>query len=78
MEAVREKMVGMPKGTFLIKRDTGSFIATADLSSLPEDIAVLSGNPRRRALVHRIMAEVGEDPDAWLPEYRRRYKEADL
>src|SRR3712207_7616674 len=54
LKAVREDMVAMAKGTFLVKRDGGSFIATADLSGLPEDIAILSGNPRRRRLAHRI------------------------
>lgn len=75
--AVREHMVAQPRGTFLVKRDSGSFIATADLSALPDHIAILSGNPRRRALAHRIMEEVGEDPAAWVPIYRRRYAEAD-
>ena len=77
LEAVREGMVALGKGTFLVKRDEGSFIARADLSGLPDHVAILSGNPRRRALAHRIMAERGEDPAAWVPEYRRRHKEAD-
>jgi len=77
LEAVREGMLAAGKGTFLVKREGGSFVARADLSSLPGHLAVLSGNPRRRALAHRIMAEVGEDPAAWVPEYRRRHREAD-
>lgn len=77
LEAVREGMVALSKGTFLVKRDEGSFIARADLSALPDHVAILSGNPRRRALAHRIIAERGEDPAAWVPEYRRRHREAD-
>ena len=76
-EAVREGMLAAGKGTFLVKRDAGSFVASADLSALPDHIAILSATPRRRALAHRIMAEVGDDPAAWVPEYRRRHREAD-
>jgi type IV secretion system protein VirB4 len=77
LEAVREGMLAAGKGTFLVKRDAGSFVARADLSALPDHLAVLSANPRRRALAHRIMAQVGDDPSAWVPEYRRRHREAD-
>jgi type IV secretion system protein VirB4 len=76
LNAVREGMLAMGRGTFLVKRDSGSFIARADLSSLPDHIAILSGDPPRRKLAHRIMADVGTDPAVWVPEYRRRHKEA--
>lgn len=77
LRAVREDMVAKPKGTFLVKRDSGSFIAQVDLTGLPADVAILSGNPRRRALARRIMEEVGDRPEAWIPVYQRRYGEAD-
>lgn len=77
LAAVREGMLGMGRGTFLMKRDAGSFVARADLSALPDHVAVLSANPRRRALAHRIIAEVGPEPARWVPEYRRRHAEAE-
>lgn len=77
LAAVREGMAQHGRGTFLVKRDSGSFIARADLSALPDHIAVLSADPDRRALAHWIMGEVGADPAAWVPEYRRRHKEAE-
>ena len=76
LAAVRESMAQHGRGTFLVKRDNGSFIARADLSGLPDHIAILSADPNRRALAHRIMEEVGADPVVWVPVYRRRYKEA--
>ncbi len=77
LSAVVEGMTRHGRGTFLVKRDAGSFIARADLSALPDHIAVLSADPNRRALAHRIMEEVGTDPAAWVPVYRRRYLEAE-
>ena len=40
-------------------------------------IAILSADPNRRRLAHAIMAEVGTDPAQWVPEYRRRFREAE-
>jgi type IV secretion system protein VirB4 len=77
LAAVREGMAQHGRGTFLVKRDAGSFIARADLSALPDHIAVLSADPNRRALARRIMEEVGPEPERWVPEYRRRHKEAE-
>ncbi|CAH2606360.1 Type IV secretion system protein VirB4 (plasmid) [Rhodovastum atsumiense] len=77
LAAVREGMLAMGRGTFLVKRESASFIARADLSGLPDHLAVLAGTPRRRALAHRIMTEVGEDPARWVPLYRQRYREAE-
>ena len=77
LSAVVEGMARHGRGTFLVKRDAGSFIARADLSALPDHIAILSADPNRRALAHRIMAEVGTDPAAWVPVYRRRHMEAE-
>lgn len=77
LAAVREGMAASARGTFLVKRDSGSFIAQADLAAHPDHIAILSANPRRRALAERIMAETGTDPTLWVPEYRRRFREAD-
>jgi type IV secretion system protein VirB4 len=77
IEAVVEGMLRMGEGTFLVKRPEGSFVARAPLHGHPEHIAILSSDPNRAALWHRIAAEKGTtDPDAIWAEYRNRYQEA--
>ena len=64
-------------GTFLVKRPEGSFIARAPLHGHPKHIAILSSDPLRSALWHRIAGELGTtDPDRIWAEYRNRYQEA--
>ena len=68
----------MGEGTFLVKRPKGTFIARAPHQGHPEFIAVLSSDPIRSALWHRIAAEKGTtDPDVIWAEYRNRYQEAE-
>jgi type IV secretion system protein VirB4 len=77
IEAVVEGMLRMGEGTFLVKRPEGSFIARAPLHGHPEHIAILSSDPLRSALWHRIAGELGTtDPDRIWAEYRNRYQEA--
>ena len=60
-------MLEMGDGTFLVKRPKGTFIARAPHHGHPEFIAVLSSDPNRAALWHRIAAEKGTtDPDVHL------------
>jgi type IV secretion system protein VirB4 len=77
IEAVLSKMLEMGEGTFLVKRAEGSFVARMPLTDHPEHIAVLSSDPNRSALWHRIADEIGtSDPDRIWGEYRNRYMEA--
>jgi type IV secretion system protein VirB4 len=72
-----EGMLKSGDGTFLVKRPEGSFIARAPLHGHPKHIAVLSSDPLRSALWHRIAGELGTtDPDCIWAEYRNRYQEA--
>jgi type IV secretion system protein VirB4 len=77
IEAVVEGMLKSGDGTFLVKRPEDSFIARAPLHGHPEHIAVLSSDPLRSALWHRIAGELGTtDSDRIWTEYRNRYQEA--
>jgi type IV secretion system protein VirB4 len=61
---------------FLVKHGTDSVVAKLDLSGLDDLIPVLSGTAESVRLLHELLAEVGEDPDVWLPLFRRRVKDA--
>jgi type IV secretion system protein VirB4 len=74
---VLTRMLEEGEGTFLVKRAEGSFVARMPLADHPEHIAVLSSDPNRSALWHRIAEEQGTtDPDAIWAEYRTRFQEA--
>ncbi len=73
--AVREDMA-VAKRRFLLKREAGSVICEFDLSALPEYLAVLSGRANTVRLADRLRAELGEAPQAWLPAFLQRYREA--
>ena len=76
IEAVMTGMLSMGEGTFMVKTATGSFIAKTPISD-PEFIAVLSSDPLRAELWHKIGRELGtEDPDLIWSVYRTRYNEA--
>jgi type IV secretion system protein VirB4 len=77
IQAIREGMLVMGEGTFMIKRPLGTFIARAPIQR-PEFIAVLSSDPNRSALWHQIAAEKNTtNPDVIWAEYRNRYQEAE-
>ena len=77
IDAVREGMLELGEGTFMVKRPKGTFIARARINN-PEFIAVLSSDPNRSALWHRIAAEKNTtDPDIIWSEYRTRHQEAE-
>lgn len=73
---VREEMAA-GAWSVLIQRPGFSTLCRFDLSGMPEDIAVLSGNPRTVALWDRIAAERDErDPAKLLPLFLSRLEEA--
>jgi type IV secretion system protein VirB4 len=57
---------------FLIKHGTDSVVAKLDLSGLADLIPVLSGSAENVRLLHEMLAEHGEDPNVWLPVFKRR------
>jgi type IV secretion system protein VirB4 len=59
---------------FLIKQGVNAVIARIDLSGMTDIINVLSGRTETVILLHKIMKEVGEDPDKWLPIFYEKAK----
>lgn len=60
---------------FLVKQNSQSAVCEFDLTGLDEHILVLSGSQDNVELLDAIRAEVGDDPDDWLPLLRQRVEE---
>jgi type IV secretion system protein VirB4 len=54
---------------FLIKHDQDSVIARLDLGLSRDLVKVLSGNVETVAECERVRAELGDDPQRWLPQF---------
>ncbi|MGF6601767.1 type IV secretion system protein VirB4 [Paraburkholderia sp. GAS448] len=63
---------------FLIKQGNQSAFASFDLSGLEDAIAVFSGDRENVLICDAVRAEVGDDPDVWLPVYLERVFERKL
>lgn len=61
---------------FLIKHGHNSVVAQLDLVGFSDELAVISGTADNVELVERIIAEFGEDPTLWLPEFHKQRKAA--
>lgn len=59
---------------FLVKHGRHSVVCRLDLGGLADEIAILSGRQSTVELLDKILAEVGDDPAAWIPEFQRRRK----
>ncbi|MEG8033551.1 VirB4 family type IV secretion/conjugal transfer ATPase [Sphingomonas aurantiaca] len=57
---------------FLIKHGNESVVARLNLTGEPEMLTILSGRERTVRLLDEIRAEVGDDPEAWLPRLLER------
>ncbi|CAJ0807720.1 Type IV secretion system protein virB4 [Ralstonia psammae] len=62
--------------TCLIKQSNQSAFATLDLYGFQDEMVVLSGNKENNKLLDEVIAEVGDDPDVWLPILQDRVFEA--
>lgn len=60
---------------FLLKQNDDSVVARIDLSGMGEIIEVLSARSNTIRLLDKIRAEVGDDPEAWLPIFRKQVME---
>jgi type IV secretion system protein VirB4 len=65
------KDLGEKSRQFLIKQGQNSVVAELDLRGFDDELAVLSGNTATSLLVEKLVAELGDDPDVWLPEFHR-------
>ena len=74
--AVREDMLPGSR-QFLIKARDRLVIVDFDLSAMPEYVAVLSSRANTVRFAERLRHEAGsEDPAAWLPAFKARFREA--
>jgi len=61
---------------FLCKQGQGSYIGDFDLNGADDLLTVLSASTDNVELLDDIRAEVGDDPDVWLPILYRRARES--
>jgi type IV secretion system protein VirB4 len=57
---------------FLVKQADHSVVARLDLSGMAAELKVLAGTERSVRQLDAIRAEVGDDPDAWMPAFTGR------
>jgi type IV secretion system protein VirB4 len=65
------KGLGEKSRQFLIKQGQNSVVAELNLRGFDDELAVLSGNTATSLLAERLVAELGDDPEKWLPEFHR-------
>lgn len=58
--------------TFLIKQGNQSCFAKLDLYGMDDEISILSGSTDNVAIFNDVVAEVGVDPEAWMPVFQER------
>lgn len=61
---------------FLLKQGDASVACELNLSGLDDLCAVLSGNNNTVPLMERLIRELGPEPEAWLPAFRRQWRQA--
>ena len=61
---------------FLLKQGTVSVACELDLAGMDDLVAVLSGRAKTLLLMQRLVAELGPEPQAWLPAFRRDWRKA--
>lgn len=57
--------------TFLLKRPGGSVLCRFDLSNAKDKIAVVSARKSTYALMNRLIARHGADPEVWVPHFEQ-------
>jgi type IV secretion system protein VirB4 len=59
---------------FLVKQGKDVVVARIDLSSMEDVVSILSGRAETVNVLNEVRAEVGDDPEAWIPIFTRRVK----
>ncbi|MFJ1269990.1 VirB3 family type IV secretion system protein [Legionella lytica] len=70
-EIIKEVLPALEGHYFLLKQGNTSVIARLNLTSLEQDIPVLSCTMARALLLDKIRERVGDSYEAWLPYYSR-------
>lgn len=68
------KHLGENSRLFLVKQGQHSAVAKLDLTGFQEELSLLSGGTDHVEMLDVIRAEVGDDPDRWLPIFHKRRK----
>lgn len=63
-------------GMFLLKQGRHSVVLKLPLGGMDEDLAVLSARTSNLELMDRLIAQYGEDPDAWVPHFNHQRRSA--
>lgn len=64
--------LGEASRLFLVKQEKSSAVAGLNLRGFEQELSILSGSTDNIALLHELIAEVGEEPEAWLPLFYSR------
>ena len=67
-ELIKTKMLPNSR-KFLLKQGHESIVTGLDLDGFNEELAVISGTTDKVNLMHKLVAEVGSEPQDWLPLY---------
>jgi type IV secretion/conjugal transfer VirB4 family ATPase len=59
---------------FLVKQGQNSAVARLDLAGFNDELAIISGSTDNIELLHQVMADVGGNPEDWLPVFQERRK----
>ncbi len=75
-EVVRN--LGETSRTFLVKQGSTSAVCRFDLAGLTDILTIISGTTETVAALDALRAEVGDDPEVWVPLLLDRHKTRDL
>jgi len=64
--------LGETSRTFLVKQGRTSAICRFDLTGMNEVLSIISGTTENVAALDAIRAEVGDDPEQWMPVFLKR------
>lgn len=60
---------------FLLKQSSDVVVARLDLGGMEDIINILSGRAETVAILDKVRAEVGDDPDDWIPVFQERLEQ---
>jgi type IV secretion system protein VirB4 len=60
---------------FLVKQNKDVVVARIDMSGMTDVISVLSGRAETVGILDKIRAEVGDDPEVWIPLFNQAIEE---
>ncbi|WDK04518.1 VirB4 family type IV secretion/conjugal transfer ATPase [Xanthomonas campestris] len=68
------RAMGEDSRMMIVKQGHQSMICRLDLAGMSDELAILSGSSDNNELLDEIIAELGDDPNRWLPVFHERRK----